>query len=90
MDNNAVKIDEKDNVVVAIRNIDRGDAVMAKGETVVSATEDVRLGHKIAITPIKSGEKVYRYGEPIVEATKDINTGEWVHVHNTRPIAREI
>ena len=90
MDDNAVKIDEKDNVVIAVRNIGQGDAVIANGEKVVSVTEDVRLGHKIAVMPIRCGEKVYRYGEPIVEATKDISTGEWVHVHNTRPIEREI
>jgi len=90
MKNNSIKIDEKDNVVVAVRNVKQGDPVIANGEQILNAAEDVTLGHKIAIMPIGSGEKVYRYGEPIVEAIKDINKGEWVHVHNTRPITREI
>jgi altronate hydrolase len=85
MENNALKINPADNVVVAIRNVKKGDQVVVAGETLFNAAQDVELGHKIAISLIKSGAQVIRYGEPILKATCDIRQGEWVHLHNTQP-----
>jgi hypothetical protein len=84
MENNALKMDPRDNVVVSIRNIKKGDAVVVTGEEVLKAAQDVEMGHKIAIVPIKSGTPVVRYGEPITRAAADIQPGDWVHLHNTR------
>ena len=84
--NNALKINEKDNVVIATRDIIKGAAVVINGERLFKAKEDVAAGHKIAIEPIQPKEKVFRYGEAIVRATHSIERGEWVHVHNTEPI----
>ncbi|MFA5079704.1 MAG: UxaA family hydrolase [Dehalococcoidia bacterium] len=85
MENNALKINSADNVVVAIRNVKKGDPVVVAGETLFKAAQDVELGHKIAISLIKSGSRVIRYGEPILKATCDIQQGQWVHLHNTQP-----
>jgi len=87
---NALRIDSKDNVVIATRPIGKGDAVVMNGEAVCHAAEDVALGHKVALAPIRSGDAVVRYGEPIVQATRDIGPGEWVHVHNTQPIPGDL
>jgi len=84
--NNALKINEEDNVVIAISDINKSEAVVVNGENLFNAAEDIAAGHKIALTPIKSDEKVFRYGEAIVRATHPIEKGEWVHVHNTEPI----
>ena len=89
MGNNALKINDKDNVVIATRDIKEGEAVNVGGEKLLDAAGDIEAGHKILLTALKIGEKVFRYGEPIVEATQEINPGEWVHVHNTRPIPIE-
>ena len=86
MKNNAIKINEKDNVAVATIQLSKGDPVIIGGNKIFAAAVDIEAGHKIALVPITSGEKVIRYGEPIVEAIRDINQGEWVHIHNTRPI----
>ena len=86
MKNNALKINENDNVAVATQLITKGSPVIVNGEQLLDAAEDIQPGHKIALVPIASGDKVFRYGEPIVEATQDIGRGEWVHVHNTRPV----
>lgn len=90
MGNNALKINEQDNVVIATRDIKEGEAVVVGGEKILDAAGDVEAGHKIALTAMKTGEKVFRYGEPIVEATREISPGEWVHVHNTQPIPGEM
>lgn len=85
MKNNAVKMNESDNVAIATQFVKKGEAVVVDGTRLVEAAEDVEAGHKIALAPIDAGETVFRYGEPIVEATRAIAVGEWVHVHNTRP-----
>jgi hypothetical protein len=90
LENNALKIHENDNVVIATRNIKTGEDVVVDGESVCTAFEDVEAGHKIALAALASGEKVYRYGEPIVETTRAIEPGAWVHVHNTQPIPGEL
>ncbi|UCD58309.1 MAG: UxaA family hydrolase [Candidatus Hydrogenedentota bacterium] len=90
MKNNALKINENDNVAIASEPIRKGDPVIVSGERLLDAAEDVEAGHKVALAPIETGENVFRYGEPIVEATCPIGRGEWVHVHNTRPIPGDL
>jgi len=87
---NALKINDKDNVAIAMHDIGKGEAVVVNGERLLEAADDVAAGHKIALASIDTGGKVYRYGEPIVEATCAVNQGEWVHVHNTQPIPGEL
>jgi altronate hydrolase len=90
MKNNALSVDPKDNVVVALTDIAKGEQVLAGGEPVCEAAEDIRQGHKIARVPIARNEKVLRYGEPIVQAIRSIQVGESVHVHNTEPIPGDL
>jgi hypothetical protein len=87
---NAVIHHEDDNVAVAVRPLQAGDAVVVNGEELVTAAEDVDVGHKVALRPIGSGGTVYRYGEPIIQATGAIAPGAWVHVHNTQPIPGDV
>ena len=90
MKSNAIKVDEKDTVAVAARALGTGDAVVVGGQHLLDAAQDIPLGHKVALVSFQSGQDVLRYGEPIVRATQDIRPGEWVHVHNTQPILREL
>ena len=58
---NAMIIDAKDNVAVAVEPIRKGDAVeLRSGETGVTAREDITIYHKVAIRPIAKGEPVTR------------------------------
>ena len=77
----AIKINPKDNVVVALHPIAKGTAVPVDNTT-VTAIEDIPQGHKMAIAPIKSGENVIKYGFPIGHATADAVPGTWMHTHN--------
>ena len=86
----AVILHEDDNVAVVVHPVRAGEAVVVKAEKLLTAAEDIDVGHKIALRPIASGGTVYRYGEPIIEATEAIEAGAWVHVHNTQPIPGDV
>ncbi|MBI5117183.1 UxaA family hydrolase [Candidatus Poribacteria bacterium] len=92
MKSNALRINAKDNVVIATTPITKGEQVIVKGAADQSlvAAENVEAGHKIALAQIPTGGKVFRYGEPILEATRVIARGEWVHVHNAQPIPGDL
>ena len=82
---NAMIIDPKDNVAVAIEPIAKGTAAVwaADGkEASVTALEDITIYHKLATRDIAKGEPVVKYGEHIGIAACDIKAGEHVHVHN--------
>ena len=86
MKSNAIRVNAKDNVAVAVHAIKKGSPVVVDGQHLLDSVEDIPLGHKIALSPFSKGENVIRYSEPIVETTQDIPAGGWVHVHNTQPI----
>ena len=82
---NAMIIDAKDNVAVAIEPIAKGDAAVyvCEGKEVsLPALEDITIYHKLATRDIAKGEPVVKYGEHIGIASSDIKAGEHVHVHN--------
>jgi len=81
----AVVLNPKDNVGVALVNLDSGTELDLKvNERVIKVrlTEPIHYQHKFAITHIDSGSKIIKYGEVIGEATKDIKPGQHVHIHN--------
>ena len=82
---NAMIIDAKDNVAVAIEPISKGDTVtyLCGGKDVsLPALEDITIYHKLATRDIAKGEPVVKYGEHIGIASSDIKAGAHVHVHN--------
>ncbi|MCQ2560856.1 MAG: UxaA family hydrolase [Clostridia bacterium] len=82
---NAMMIDKKDNVAVAIEPITKGETVEYKKEDTVcslTAAEDITIYHKLAAVDIKKGEPVVKYGEHIGIAAVDIPAGSHVHTHN--------
>ena len=78
-----VKINQNDNVAVALRPLNKGE-VLQTAETAVTLMEDIPQGHKFALREIKSGEEVVKYGCRIGFAKEDIQPGQWVHVHNVK------
>lgn len=82
---NAMIIDGKDNVAVAIEPISKGDTVTyaCDGKDVsLTALEDITIYHKIATRTSPRAEPVVKYGEHIGIASSAIKAGEHVHVHN--------
>ena len=85
--NDIVKIRPADMVAVALKPLAAGQTLAAGGDR-VTLTEDVPMGHKIALRDIRAGEKVVKYGYPIGEATEDIPAGGHVHTHNLKTLLR--
>jgi len=84
-----IVIREKDNVATATRVIKSGEAlVVSTGNRQLSLTarQDIRFLHKVALQDIAVGERIYKYGAIIGEATQPIAAGEHVHVHNIRSL----
>ena len=78
---NLFRIDGKDSVAVALKTILPGETNMA-GDVEVTANEEIKNGHKIALRDIAIGEPVIKYGCMIGEASQPIRKGDWVHTHN--------
>ena len=68
MERKLIKIEEHDNVAVAVESIKRGQTVIA-GQTEVTAQEDIPFGHKIALRDIEAEEAVIKYGYAIGHAS---------------------
>lgn len=83
---NAVVIDEKDTVAVAIEALKKGSVAEIRSHsgavTKVALVNDIPIYHKFAITEMKKGDPVVKYGEHIGIAGCDIHVGSHVHVHN--------
>ncbi len=72
-----LRLNDKDNLVVAVDVIELGAAV----ENVL-ATARVPRGHKMATGKIAKGEAVLKFGQIIGFATEDILPGAHIHTHN--------
>lgn len=50
----------------------------------LTATQDVPIGHKVALADLSEGGTVIKYGEDIGKLVSDVAKGEHVHVHNLK------
>lgn len=78
-----IKINEKDNVVVALTDLLKNE-VISVGDKEVTLKEDVKRGHKIATCDIKADTNIMKYGFPIGHSIVDIFEGQWIHTHNAK------
>ena len=83
MKKDILKINKADNIVIALRNLNKGEVIDVDGKE-ITLTNDVNRGHKIASLAINEGDKVAKYGFPIGYALKDISAGEHIHTHNIK------
>lgn len=83
-------IDPRDNVAVALRQLDAGSKVCVEkrdGSVVeITLRADIPFGHKFAVEKIRAGNHVIKYGEVIGMATRDIEPGDHVHTHNVESL----
>ncbi len=84
METNAVLVNSKDNIAVAIKEIKQGEPVTGIGDREVRANEDIMRNHKVAIAEVAENEPVLKYGERIGFAASPIKAGDWVHTHNLK------
>ncbi|SKC84409.1 UxaA family hydrolase [Maledivibacter halophilus] len=78
-----IKINEKDNVIVALEDMDKSQTIVIENQE-IKLKENIKSGHKIALEDIKKGSNIIKYGYPIGYATSDIYKGDWIHTHNVK------
>ena len=82
--------DAKDTVGVAVvEGITSGTAlnawIMDEDKTIsIKATQDIPIGHKVALRDMAVGDTVFKYGIDIGKVVAPIKTGEHAHVHNIK------
>ncbi|MCY8234454.1 UxaA family hydrolase [Priestia endophytica] len=87
---NAIKLNEADNVAVALTNIKQGEYLSIKGkDDKLQVMENIPYGHKIATVFIRKEEKVIKYGECMGITTEAIYEGYHVHTSNVRGLKEE-
>lgn len=80
---NFIKINENDNVAVALEVIPEHTTVNVSGTDVTTLME-IPAGHKFALADIAEGSPVIKYGFRIGNATTAVKKGEWIHTHNLK------
>lgn len=76
-------IHEKDNVAVALRDLEAGETVSPGVDAAaLTVLEPVPSSHKLALCDIEKGEEIIKYGETVGVSTTLIRRGAWVHTHN--------
>lgn len=76
-----LKLDPRDNVLIALSNLQQGQQVAFNG-TVCEVTTDVPAKHKFATADLAPGDKVIMYGVLVGEAMKAIRRGEVITTLN--------
>ncbi len=70
-----IKINEKDNVAIAVKDIKAGTPLM---EGVITR-QDIPQAHKIALCDIPKGKEIIRYGVVLGYAVDPITKGDWIN-----------
>ena len=84
-----IKINECDNVIIALRDYKKNEVIDLEDEK-ITLLEDINRGHKIAIENINKEENIVKYGLPIGYALENIKVGSWVHTHNTKTNLKDL
>jgi altronate hydrolase len=74
-------ISARDNVATALESLDAGRVVAVDG-VVVTASQRIPRGHKIALRSIRAGEPVMKYGNNVSSAR---GRGDLAQVHASAP-----
>jgi altronate hydrolase len=86
---NVLRIDDSDNLLVALKDLNDGETVRWNGLEVRLRT-DVRAKHKFAAEDVPQGGIVSLYGTPVGKSVRDIAKGEAVTVENIRHYAAPV
>lgn len=73
-----VRINEKDNVAIALKDLPKGTEILPG----VVTQSDIPQAHKIALTDIPKGEEVYRYGVVLGTVKEDTPAGTWINEYS--------
>ena len=83
-----VQIDPKDNIIVAITNLEKGTLTSIAGKEVI-LKENIKQKHKFALDNFNVGDEIYMYGVLIGKATKSIEVGRAITIDNVKHASAE-
>jgi altronate hydrolase len=86
MKHRVLKVHPKDNVIVALTNLSKGDTISFEGANYI-LTEDIPAKHKFFMEDMKTGDEVIMYGVLVGKAQKDIPKGSRMSTENIKHAA---
>jgi len=86
MKQKVLKVHPKDNVLVALADLKKGDVIEYGGASYI-LQEDVKAKHKFFTTNLKKGDKIIMYGVLVGTAQMDVPQGGWMNTGNTKHAA---
>ena len=86
MKQKVLKVHPKDNVIVALHNLSKGEIIPFEGKEYV-LQEDIPAKHKFFMQDMKSGDEVIMYGVLVGKAQKDIANGSRMSTDNSKHAA---
>lgn len=86
MSNKILKIHPKDNVIVALQDLAKGEQVVFENET-YTMQEDIPAKHKFYINDMQTGEEVYMYGVLVGKTQQLVLKGMRMSVENLKHAA---
>src|SRR5687768_3437965 len=87
MKNVVLKVNPSDNVIVALKDLSKGDTVAINGEQ-YEIQEAIPSKHKFFTTDLRSGDPVVMYGVLVGKAQSDIIKGSRMTTTNVKHAAQ--
>ncbi len=84
MDQPTLTLHADDNTAIVKTPLVEGAEFQSNGH-VLTARDNVGVGHKVATAAIAQGDPIRKFGQVIGFATEPIEAGQWVHTHNVTP-----
>ncbi len=81
MQNRILKLDSRDNTLIALADLKQGEQVQFEGNN-YTLTSNVPAKHKFATDDLATGADVIMYGVLVGKAVRPIRRGEWVNTAN--------
>ena len=88
MNNRVLQLDPRDNVLIALSNLSKGETVTFGGQSYALGS-DVRAKHKFATQDLPVGADVVMYGVLVGKAMQPIRQGELLTIRNLHHEAAE-
>lgn len=88
MKNRYLKLNPKDNLIVALSDLKKGEKVLVDNQEII-LQDEIQAKHKFTNQEIKIGEKAIMYGVLVGHASQDIPKGGLIHPFNLHHAAQE-
>jgi altronate hydrolase len=83
-----IHLHPRDNVLIALENLEAGRKISFKG-TEFKLSQHVPAKHKFAITELKTGDSLIMYGVIVGRASRNIPLAELISIHNLTDATEE-